>query len=329
MSRGKSITKLLLDASTAAIFAGIEIHNKPHIAYRYSTAVILVINAWELALKAYVYKYIGKKRIYESKDGYTISFSKALKLVRDDVNRKKKNKFAAVYENLNCLNNYRCSNIHYFEGELDPIIFMLLSKAVLNYDDFLKEFFQRDITREDNLIILPIGMRLPFNPIDYLKQDYADTHNAFVNEVIQTIRTLNADDVKDSIVVGFDLFTSNVKKIDNADIIATIDSQNGNVKLTKSVRVTTDPSAPVVRVSDDIVLPYTYNEIRDKVKNNYPQIKFGPVFNEIMKDIKANDALCQTRYLDPNNKKSTQKHFYSEEAVEAIIARYKLEVNTQ
>lgn len=65
MSRGKSTTKLLLDASQAALFAGIEIHNKQHIAYRYPTAVILIVNAWELALKAYVYKFISKKRIYE------------------------------------------------------------------------------------------------------------------------------------------------------------------------------------------------------------------------------------------------------------------------
>ena len=48
MARGKSTKKLLLDASQAALFAGIEIHNKPNIAYRYPTATILIINAWEL-----------------------------------------------------------------------------------------------------------------------------------------------------------------------------------------------------------------------------------------------------------------------------------------
>ena len=68
MARGKSIKKLLLDASQSALFAGIEIHNKPNIAYRYPTATILIVNAWELALKAYIYQYIGKKKIYE-RDG--------------------------------------------------------------------------------------------------------------------------------------------------------------------------------------------------------------------------------------------------------------------
>ena len=67
MTRGKSVTKKLLDSSQAALFAGIEIHNKPNIAYRYQTSVILIINAWELALKAYIYKYIEKKKIYTDK----------------------------------------------------------------------------------------------------------------------------------------------------------------------------------------------------------------------------------------------------------------------
>ena len=50
MARGKSVVKLLLDSSEAALFAGIEINNKPHVAYRYPTSIILIINAWELAL---------------------------------------------------------------------------------------------------------------------------------------------------------------------------------------------------------------------------------------------------------------------------------------
>ena len=133
MARGKSVTKLLLDSSQAALFAGIEIHNKPHIAYRYPTATILIINAWELALKAYVYKYIGKKQIYEKDGNHTIGFSKVLIIARDHINMREKNKtFQAVLDNLELLNSYRNTNIHFIEGKLDPIVFMLMSKAVLN-----------------------------------------------------------------------------------------------------------------------------------------------------------------------------------------------------
>ena len=186
MNKGKSVKKLLLDSSQAALFAGIEIHNKPHIAYRYPTAVILIINAWELALKAYVYKYINRKKIYENDGQHTITFSKALGLVTADINSKEgKNAFKAVNENLDLLNNYRCSNVKKKKKALDPVIFMLLSKAVLNYDNFLKRYFQKDISKDDNLIILQIGMKLPFYPVEYLKQDYGSANNDYVNQVIQ------------------------------------------------------------------------------------------------------------------------------------------------
>lgn len=322
MSRGKSVTKLLLDSSQAALFAGIEIHNKPHIEYRYPTSVILIINAWELALKAYVYKYIDKKKIYEKDGKHTISFSKAAVLVRDNINKvSKNNEFVAVYDNLSLLNDYRCSNIHFIEDKLDPIVFMLISKAVLNYDEFLKEYFKKDITKDDNLIILPVGLKLPFNPIEYLKQDYGSANNDFVNNVVQTVRKLQDESVHDSIVVGFDVYTASVKKIHNADLIAAIDQQEGTIKLTKSVRITDDPNAPAVRMEPEL-LPLTYLELRAEIKEQQQDIKFNNRFNKIMENIKKDGALCQTRYLDPNQKTGTKKDFYSEKAIREVIAKY-------
>lgn len=40
--------------SYSAFSAAIEIHNKPNIDYRYETVTILLLNAWELILKAFV-----------------------------------------------------------------------------------------------------------------------------------------------------------------------------------------------------------------------------------------------------------------------------------
>ena len=81
------------------------------------------------------------------------------------------------------------------------MIFMLMSKAVLNYDVFVKKYFNKDITKDDNLIILPIGMKLPFDPIDYLKQDYGSAHNDFVNRVVQSVRELSEEGIQESIPV--------------------------------------------------------------------------------------------------------------------------------
>ena len=324
MARGKSVTKLLLDSSQAALFAGIEIHNKPHIAFRYPTATILIINAWELVLKAYVYKYVGKKQIYENdgKQKHTKSFSKILILTRDHINGQEKNKkFQAVYDNLNLLSEYRNSNVHFIEGKLDPVIFMLMSKAVLNYDVFVKKYFNKDITKDDNLIILPVGMKLPFDPIDYLKQDYGSAHNEYVNRVVQSVRELNNEGIQESIVVGFDVYANRVRDAKNADIIAALESNLYAVPFRKAIRVTDDPNAPEFRVTPDLP-PLRYKDLRTKAKEKKPDILFNGKFNEAMKKVKSDAKLCQANYLDPHKKSGQKKEFYALEAVDVLVAEY-------
>lgn len=320
MARGKGVKKLLLDASQAAMFAGIEIHNKPNISYRYPTAIILIINAWELALKAYVYKFIGKKKIYEDDGKHTISFKKANGLVKESIITTDKN-YLAVYSNLEKLNEYRCSNVHYANSDLDPVIFMLMAKAVLNYNDFLKKYFNKDVSSSDNLIILPVGFKLPFDPIDYLKQDYGEAQNDFVNDVIQTIRDLKDNDIEDSIVIGFSVFTESIKKVSNADIIAAIDQANGTVQLTRTYRVTDDPNAPLVRMEPNLP-PLRYEDVRTRVKQQKPDIKFGKIFNAVMKEIKKDKTLCQVRYLDPRKQSGAKTEYYTESAIPIIIQKY-------
>lgn len=320
MSRGKSITKQLLDASVAALFAGIEIHNKPHISYRYSSSIILIINAWELALKAFVYKYVGKKEIYEGKDGHTISFTKAADIVRNRLNAQMPKSFEAVFSNLMLLNEYRCSDIHFVGKGLDAVAFMILSKAVLNYDEFIKVHFRKDITRDDNLIIMPIGLKLPLNPIEYLKQEYKSAASDFVSHVLKDIRTLNNQNIQESILVGFDVFTTSVKKTTNADIIAAIDS-NASLKLVKTVRVTDDPNAPIMRIEPD-VLPLTYKDLQKKLKERNSGIKFGVKFNEIIRALKKEKTLCQVRLLNPKKKDGAKTYFYAEAAVDFVLSKY-------
>ena len=322
MARGKSVTKLLLDSSQAALFAGIEIHNKPHIDFRYPTATILIVNAWELALKAYVYKYLGKKVIYEKDGVHTKGFSKVLILTRDHINAHEKNKkFQAVFDNLMLLSEYRNSNVHFIEGKLDPVIFMLISKAVLNYDLFLKKYFNKDITKNDNLIILPVGMKLPFDPIDYLKQDYGRAHNDFVNEVVNSIRELNESGVQESIVVGFDVYADRIRDAKNADIIAALKNSGDGVPLRKSIRVTDDPNTPEFRVVPDLP-PLRYVDLKTRAKEKKADLKFGKTFNAAMKIVKSNPSLCKPNYLDPVNKSGTKKNFYEMAAVDVLLQEY-------
>ncbi len=328
MPRKKNVAKSLIDSAESAIFAGIEIHNKPRIPYRYPTATLLIINAWELALKAYVYKHIGKKKIYEEKN-HTISFSKALAYVQEHINLSESNKdFNAVRENLYLLSEYRNNITHYFEEDLDPIIFMLLSKATMNFNAFIEKYFNREIASNENLIILPIGFNLPFDPIKYLNKKPTDNNsNVFVSDVLNSIKRLNDEGVTDSIVVGFEMFVNSVKNISNADIIAAIDPNSYDaVALTQEYKFTDNPKAPAVRVDEAEFIkqqyPHSYKELIKKVKEQLPNIKVNKEFSKYLKLIKGNKEWYMERLLNPLNPKSSKTGFYSEKAIKRIVELY-------
>ena len=144
MSKRKMIQSNLVKNSIAAYFAAIEIHNKPNISYRYETVTLLMMNAWELALKAYVRKHIKTRSIF-TEDGHTISADKALDYVTEHINNIKPKSFTAVRLNIEEIEKYRNSITHFYCEELEPYIFMLVARSALNYVDFIKEHFSKDI----------------------------------------------------------------------------------------------------------------------------------------------------------------------------------------
>lgn len=329
MSRKKNVAKGLIDSAESAFFAGIEIHNKPRLPYRYPTATILIINAWELVLKAFIYKFINKKKIYDE-NGHTISFSKALTLVHEHINKTEGNKkFNAVRENLFLLEEYRNNFSHYFDSELDPIIFMLLSKATINFNEFLEKYFKREIMRSENLIILPIGFKLPFDPIEYLgKKAENDESNKFINGVLQAIKTLKDEGIAESVVVGFNVLLGNIKTVDNADIIAAIDATNPNaISISRTYRITDDPNAPAVRGLDEVEIikqqyPYSFNDLVQEIKKLVTTFKQNEQFYKYLKLIKENKEWYKERLLNPLNPQSSKTGFYSQKAVMKLVELY-------
>ena len=172
MGKRKMVQSNLIKNSISAYFAAIEIHNKPNISYRYEATTLLLMNAWELILKAFVKKYIKKKSIY-TKDGHTISLDKAVGYIEDFINASEPRAFTATKENLLLIEEYRNNIVHYYNEQLEPYIFMLTAKSALNYVEFLKKYFSRDILQEDGLFILPLGFKLPFRPEDFITKKAA------------------------------------------------------------------------------------------------------------------------------------------------------------
>ena len=70
----------LVSNAISAMFAAIEIHNKPVFQYRYEVCTLLVVNAWELALKAYIAKELKSVRLTKQ-DGTTKPFPECVACV--------------------------------------------------------------------------------------------------------------------------------------------------------------------------------------------------------------------------------------------------------
>ena len=227
MRQRKLILNNLVKNSVSAYFAAIEIHNKPYIAYRYETVTLLLMNAWELALKAYVKKYIKKRSIF-LKNGYqTISLDKALNYVNEHCNAKKPNSFSAKKTNIEMIEDYRNQVAHYYIEGFEPMIFMLIAKSALNYVEFMKQSFSKDILLDVNLIILPLGFKLPFNPVEFLSHKIGNNQisaemDDFIRKIIDETKALHNNGIEESIILGFNVYFESAEKVSNSDILAEI-----------------------------------------------------------------------------------------------------------
>jgi hypothetical protein len=118
MSKKKMIQHNLLKNSISAYFAAIEHHNKPNFNYRYETVTLLLINAWELLLKAFVRKYVKNRSIFES-ESHTISLEKAMTYAEEYINSQiERHAFVATKENIRLLEQYRNHVTHFYNESI-------------------------------------------------------------------------------------------------------------------------------------------------------------------------------------------------------------------
>lgn len=274
--------------SIAGIFSAIEIHNKPAIEYRYETVVLLLLKAWELLLKSYLYKFHKDIKLFH-KDGTTKQFENCLNLVSTRLGID----FNPQAENLGVLYNYRNQIAHFYIEEIDPILFSLVSKSIIFYSGFLKAHFKIDLSEQSNLILLPVGFKRPISPIDYISTtSVSENASSEVKEFLQTIidatSRLNSSNIDEAIFVDFRMNLTNVNRIKNADLIAGIDNSKAQKILISTkkeyvARVTSNEGEKitVTREKDSATGLVYYEELQDGI------------FNEINNIVDANRLLAK------------------------------------
>jgi len=165
----------LLKNSKAAMIAAIEIYNKPSFSYRDECFVILLLNAWELILKAVLSKqkqsvFYPKKR----KEPYrTLSWRDAI--TRAEAHFPKELPPLPVRRNLDLLSTYRDNAVHFYNAsEFGLLIYALAQTSVINFKDLLSKFFDINLDYEISWQLLPIGLKPPVDAIQYIAQKRAE-----------------------------------------------------------------------------------------------------------------------------------------------------------
>lgn len=323
MAKRHMVLNGLLKNSAAAYFAAIEIHNKPDIEYRYETTTVLLMNAWELLLKAYVRKFTKKNIL--NKDGKSIKYTTALTYTYEGMPKRDRLWFEPIKANLEILETYRNCYSHFYDEELNPIIFSIIAKAAESFVLFMERYFGSGYLSGRNLYILPLGFTLPFEPEGFLGR-IAETPkvsrevNDFLEKIVFVTEDLKAKGVNDSIFVGFEVHFGNAKKIENADILAKIDNDSGVPFSKRSVvRPSNDPGAASVSITDDeffTFYPLEYYDVVNWSRENISDFKKAQKFNEIMRRIQQNPAFAGPKSV--NKDKSHPRYYYSNAALTEI-----------
>jgi hypothetical protein len=333
MSR-KSKHTYLLEKSVQAVVSAIEIYNKPDFKYREESFSILMVNAWELLLKAKILKdnnnslttlYIIDKERSLKRDGapkknpcyklnrannfLTIDIYSALKKLTLD---------SILRENIDLLIEIRDNAIHFFnDSKLFEKKLLEIGTATLkSYVDVINEWFCYDLTKF-NFFLMPISF---FHPGDI------------------TSLSLNKEDKHHKNLLKY------IAKKEKEFPISDVGKHNISLILeTKFVRGTstdaipmkfdpTNPKAITVKVDSEDQFankyPWTYtDDLLPRLKERYKNFKADTKYNKIKRVLDKNSLYCGERYLDIKKKKGIPKKYYSPEILKEFD-KYYIKKNT-
>lgn len=222
--------KRLVDNSLAAMLSAVEVYNKPQMTYRDEVTVMLVVNAWELALKAAL-RQKNRSIFYSKQRGEryrSIGIDDALGRVNASNLWPAEIDGAAVTANVKALTEYRDRAIHLYNAQgLGAVIYPFLQQNVLNYRDFMVAKFKKDLAESMTWQLLPLGATAPADAVQFMKVDRNATMVAEVEDFINELRVLMdgaqaAGGDMGRVAVVYDIHLQSQKKMTSADLMVAV-----------------------------------------------------------------------------------------------------------
>lgn len=322
------ISTKIMESSLQAALASIEIYNKPNFNYREQVFVILIVNAWELLLKAkiirdagealdsvYVILPSGKPKSSRSGNPMTIDMGHAAKRLKLHV---------AVSENLSKLLEIRDTAVHfYFNESLSYLVFTLGVASLKNYQTLIEDWFGRSL-REYNLQILPLAFTYNFKTLSLLEIEKQPEVIANLIKSVSSVQS-SIDQTSDFHFVC-EVITeirSAKKYLEDADFVTHVDS--------------TAPEGSKVFIKTQRLIdryPITYHELVARVRKVVPGVKQ----HQIDKTIRDHHIKTDAKYFAYNFRSKIQEEtykrtgilpkslpcIYNEDAVRCVIENVKV-----
>jgi hypothetical protein len=320
----KGKVKLLIEKSVAACVSAIEIYNKPDFKYREETFSILLVNAWELLLKAKVLsdgnhdiKSIqaidssGNAKTNRSGNPLTIDIMAAInKLVSREIIDDR------CRENIGLLVEIRDNAIHFTNKSLDfsKKVQEIGIASLRNYTTAISEWFGRDLSQY-NFYLMPMSF-FHLSDIDshsVLSQDKQMQRLLSYFQKIEAQYPFNEDN---TYCITLQIKTHFVRSAADPNVF--------------EVRYTDRKDAPEIRITEENVFknkyPLPYNSLVDKLKDRYSDFRQDNQFHKIKKELedteKHGEKYCKVNYLNVVEKKGSKQKFYSLEIIKEFDKHY-------
>lgn len=310
------------------MLAAIEVYNKPDFLYREEVFSILVVNSWELLLKARILQ-IDRNRLaaifeYERRqrvDGtlsnmlyrkqnragnqITVGLFKAYDRL---VNDYKDTLDLAIRKNLEALVEVRDNAVHFFNKDfsLTKRIYEIGIATLKNYIAVVRQWFAVDLSQY-RIFLMPLAF------LPNIHKAEAVTPNSEERRFIKYLDNLRGES-SDDMTRDF-------------NVALTIEVQ---VKRSKSsdaspVIVSKEPDAiPITLEEEDLRerYPWNYGILTSRLKKRYSDFKANQKYHEIRKQFELDANYCRERLLDPGNPKSMKKKFYNPNILRAFDEHY-------
>lgn len=315
----KSRHLALLEKSLQAALSAIELYNKPNFSYREESFSILMVNAWELLLKAKRLKdHNGKLQSLYRIDLDKRKDGTKRQRIKYKTNRTGNHETYGIVEllrkqitdnnllaQIETLIQIRDNAIHFVNStKLFEKDFLEIATATLkSYEIITNDWFNRALS-EYNLSLIPLTFSVPDTfDIENLKKSSEGHKNLL--EYVRKQKSKNNEGCKHDIALVI-----YVKFIRSGDGMAVKFDEEGT---------------PIIIDSEESFqkkYPLSFDKLKTSLKSRYSDFKMDADFWELKRTLERNNKLCGERYLDYTKQSGTRQKFYSTEIYKEFDKRF-------